>query len=173
MDLTLFDLRAMLLVSITIRVSQRRWTWVSEGHAKVRAEDVDDGLTLTLVVLSQSFKCVKPCMPKLHFLRAELLNRFQIELNDSTFCNIEPGVLGDSLLMRLHGGGNCLLMRENLILVVESSFPVIQIGLRGALAAPREIEREYATTCRADTQTDLRSVQARFYQVWSVQSSGG
>ena len=54
-----------------------------ERHAQVSANDVDDGLAVCRVVLSEQFECIQAAGPDRGLVAAELLNRRGVELGDA------------------------------------------------------------------------------------------
>ena len=58
------------------------WRRGGERHAQVGADDVDDGLAVCRVVLSEPFECVQAAGPDQGLVAAELLNRRGVELGD-------------------------------------------------------------------------------------------
>src|SRR5215468_5635540 len=63
------------------RVAGRRRR--GERHAQVGADDVDDGLAVCRVVLSEPFECVQAAGPDQGLVAAELFNRLGVELGDA------------------------------------------------------------------------------------------
>jgi len=59
------------------------WRRGGERHAQVGADDVDDGLAVCRVVLSEPFECVQAAGPDQGLVAAELLNRLGVELGDA------------------------------------------------------------------------------------------
>ena len=58
------------------------WRRGGERHAQVGANDVDGGLAVCRVVLSEQFECTQAAGPDRGLVAAELLNRLGVELGD-------------------------------------------------------------------------------------------
>jgi len=54
-----------------------------ERHTQVGANDVDDGLAVRRIVLSEPFECIQAARPDRGLAAAELLNRLGVELGDA------------------------------------------------------------------------------------------
>ena len=74
-----FTLSARLFLAFAglgLRLAGRRRG--GERHAQVGADDVDDGLAVCRVVLSEPFECVQAAEPDRGLVAAELLNRLGV-----------------------------------------------------------------------------------------------
>ena len=83
----------------------RRSGRVVEGHAKVGADDVDDGLAVLLVVLGKTFQGIKPAEPDGGLVVAELFDGFAVQIGDSAFGGVMGVVPCDLFDMGLHAFG--------------------------------------------------------------------
>src|SRR6185295_17834143 len=77
------------------------WRRGGERHAQVGADDVDDGLAVCRVVLSEPFKRVQTVTPDRGLVAAELLDRRGIWLGDAP-----PGRAG----FAQHGRGSSVVL---------------------------------------------------------------
>jgi hypothetical protein len=71
------------LAFISLGLQLAGWRRGGEGHAKVGANYVDDGLAVRRIVLSEPFECIQAAGPDRGLVTAELLNRLGVELGDA------------------------------------------------------------------------------------------
>ena len=81
------------------------WRRGGERHAQVGADDVDDGLAVCRVVLSEPFECVQAAEPDRGLVAAELLNRLGVELGDAPLGRVKVAQNCRDLLVVLAAEG--------------------------------------------------------------------
>src|SRR5881398_2270743 len=82
----------------------------SVGHAEVGADDIQDGLSLFGVRLSEPFKRVESAETNGSSVRAELIDSFDVELGDTTFVVVVVAGVCEALLMSMVNGREILLV---------------------------------------------------------------
>ena len=109
-----FTLRARLLLAVAgLGLRPAVWRRRGERHAQVSAYDIDDGLAVCGVGLSEPFECVQAAGPGRSLVAAELLNRRGVELGGARLGRVKVvqnyGELlvvaaeGPSAMRELHG----------------------------------------------------------------------
>lgn len=71
------------------------------GHAEVRADDVDDGLTLVGIVLGEAFEGVKTAQAHGCFFGTKLIDGFGIEVGDPALGRIQFRDCGKAFLVEV------------------------------------------------------------------------